>query len=554
MKKEILFYMIFLFLVANLITNVSALASNPPIPTSISLKCGEVYNEHFVLSGAGNITLTPGVISSPSINYFMGLTLTSADWLYISLFPTGDCNPGNSTFSFDIQDETYEIMVGVTEDLWNLFGDDEEQIIFENERLNIGSDIGMTVIEIGDGVAKYKLDGCGSGNTREIMDVGESKEYECGEEKVLINLIRTFPSINAASFSVYASENWITSIIESNETYYDDSKCVLGIDTLGAKVKRGNIFAINTINANSGKYVPNVIVRILDQAGELPPISGQSDNTGFFSQRLHEDYKQNLVVKLEKEGCEPTNKVIIFEKSYDDYKAEKQQQQEAYQLILNMSGRFQINTPISNTVKNALNEGIGDSTVRITKPDGSSLDITTDANGGFSVTPDQIGIWKFQASKDEYVPSEVSEVEVYQLKEYLIKIKVNGKIPDSSEYNEGDMITFELWENNTIVPLTVDGTFAEQPIHFIDGVSDPVEITKTSTLSIPAIGNYKGTDITLQIKKFNWKMLWWIVGIIIAVLVLMIIIIIIIRKFRGGRMVGKSKIPKALRDIDINLG
>jgi len=550
MKRLLLFGLVLIVLVVS----VSAITSNPQIPSGISLKCGEVYNEHFILSGAGNITLTPGVISSPSINYFMGLTLTSANWLYISLFPTGECNPGNSTFSFDIQDETYEINVGVTEDLWNLFGDDEEQIIFENERLNIGSDIGITVIEIGENVVKYRLDGCGSGHTREIIDVGESREYECDEEKVLIEVVRTFPSIDAASFQVYASENWITSIVESNETYYDEDKCILGIDTLGAKVKRGNIFAINTINANSGKYVPNVVVRILDQAGELTPISGQSDNTGFFSQRLHEDYKQNLVVKLEKEGCEPTNKVILFEKSYDDYRAEKQQQQEAYKLILNISEKFQINTQISNTVKNALNEGIADSIVRITKPDGSSLDITTDANGEFSVTPDQVGIWKFQASKDDYVPSELNEVEVYQLKEYLVKIKVNGKNLEKNEYDKGDMLTFELWENNTIIPLTVDGTFAEQPIHFIDGISDPVEITRESILSIPSTGDYRETSILLQIKKFNWEIVWWVVGIIIGVLVLMVIIVLISRKLKGGRIGNRSKIPKAMKDIDISLG
>jgi len=422
---------------------VIAVNSTPAIPGAVSLRCGEVYNEHFVLA-SDNVTITPGTITSTSIGYSMGLTYhPGTKWLHISFFPTSACNPGVSTFNFDVNGETVEINLEVVEDLWNLFGDeDEEQIIFENEKLNIGSSISMSVIEVGD-VVKYKLTGCGAGYSREVIDISASKEYECDGEKVIINLIRTFPSINAASFKVFASENWLTSIVESNETPTGNTECVLGLDTLGAKVKRGNIFAIKTINANTGRYVPQVAVTILDQQGELSPISGESSNIGFFSERLHEDYVQDLIVQLEKEGCEPSTQVILFEKSYDDYKTEKRQQEEAYDLVLNITGEYELNSQLSNNVKNALDESIAEAIIRVTKPDNSYVDIKTDANGAFSVTLDQVGTWKLQASKDDYTPSQVSEINVYELKEYLVKVKVNGNY-NFEKYHTGDRISFEL--------------------------------------------------------------------------------------------------------------
>jgi len=548
MKKQILFSIVFLLL----IVNVSAISFSPTLPSQIDLRCEENYNTRFS-STSGDITnLSLGTISSSTINYFMSVMQVSSDAIYVSFQPTGDCRPGSSTFTFTINGEQKSFNINVVEDLWNLFGEGEEKIIFENERLNIGSAIGISVIDVGD-VVTYKLTGCDGSNNREVIEKGSSKDYECGEEKIIIDLIRTFSSIDAASFRVFASNNWMTSITQSNETYYDESECVLGLDTLGAKVKRGNIFAIKTINANSGKFVDKVAVMILDQQGELSPISGESSNIGFFSERLHEEYLQDLIVQLEKDGCEPSTQVILFERSYDDYKTAKQEEDGAYQLVLTLEPRYEMSIAISNTIKNALGIGVDGATIRITKPDNSYFDITADASGVFSTTPDQVGKWKFQASKDDYTPSNVSEIEVFQNKQYLIRIKVDGK-SDFTKYRKGDMITFSLFENETIIPLTIDGTFAGLPINFIDGISNQVELKETSTLSIPAIKGYTAQSITLEIKEFNWSNVGWSIGIIIGIVILIIIIVLIIKKVKGGGSFSSRSIPKAIAGADINLG
>lgn len=532
-----------------LIGNASALTFSPALPTNVSLRCGEVYNNGFTLSGE-NITIIPGVISSAAIGYSMGLTYhPTTKVLHASFFPTGTCNPGSATFSFNAEGGTYNIEVNTVEDLWNVFGDDGEELLSEMERLNIGTNIGMTILEIGD-VVIYKLIGCGSGNNREIIEVGTSKSYDCEEDKLVIELVKTYQTIDVAIFKVYASENWLTSITESNETDYDESECVLGLDTLGAKVKRGNIFAIKTINANTGKFVASVAVTILDQSGELSPIAGVSSNIGFFSERLYEDYTQDLIVQLEKEGCEPSTQVILFESSYDDYKAGKEEEQGSYQIVFNMSGRYEM-VAISNTVKNSLGEAIEGATVRITAPDNSFIDILTDANGVFSFTPTQVGIHKIQTSKDDYTPSGTSQIEIYKNDNYFIDIKVNGE-NKPGPYTKGDRITFELLdENNTILPLNIDATFAGQPLRFINGISDTITFEDSSTLNIPAKGSYLPQNLSLELKTTNWATVWWIIGIVVAVIVLIVIIIFIVKKLKGGGGVGR--VAKAMEGADIKL-
>ncbi|MEK0338473.1 MAG: carboxypeptidase-like regulatory domain-containing protein, partial [Nitrosopumilus sp.] len=212
-------------------------------------------------------------------------------------------------------------------------------------------------------------------------------------------------------------------LTSSNQTIDEDSsECVLGLDTLGAKVKRGNIFAIKTININTGKFIDNTVVTILDQQGELSPIVGVSSNIGFFSESLHEEYIQDIIVQLEKEGCEPSTQVILFEKSYDDYKTSKAEEEGATNLVLNMSERYEMKE-ISGTIKNELNEVIESVEVKITNPDKTIIIVQTNANGLFTFTPIVVGTYKFQGGKDNYKSTDLISIEVYQSQQYLIGVK-----------------------------------------------------------------------------------------------------------------------------------
>ena len=69
--------------------------------------------------------------------------------------------------------------------------------------------------------------------------------------------------------------------------------------------------------------------------------------------------KERLLIKLFKDGCDPTNKVILFETSYDDYKLAKGEEEGEYQLVLNMSARYQ-KKAISGTIKNELDNNPAD--------------------------------------------------------------------------------------------------------------------------------------------------------------------------------------------------
>ena len=540
-----------IILVITIIGNVSAYTVSPEIPSSINLSCDDSYFNSFHFTEGGSdliINLTEVMGDLSSINYIarpiVSPTAKSYLEIMVSKVPSSVCKPGTATFWFVANGQRYDITVNIKEELHEL----GTKLLKQGESLSIGDIAHFGIETVGDDKVYYLLSGCGE--TKEDF-IEDSIEATCSGEKVRIELISAFPEpFSVAKFKVYSSEPGLT-LTKSNFTTTDKSECVLGLDTLGAKVKRGNIFAIKTINANTGKFEPQVAVTILDQAGELPPISGISSNIGFFSERLYEDYQQNLIVQLEKEGCEPSTQVILFEKSYNDYKTEKETESKKYQLVLNISGKYEINKEISFTVKNALDEAVEGVKVKITKPDNSNFEITTDENGLFKFTPDIEGVWKIQAGKDGYESSRLNEIEIFSNKEYLIVIEADGE--RKSEYKKGDRLTFKLLDrNNTIIPLTIDATFAGKPLRFINGISDTVTFEGTSTLNIPEVEGYRAQTLTLAEKKTNWKsIIFWII-LLIGILVIIVIVIAIINKLKGKR--GISGISKALEGTDINLG
>ncbi|MEK0338322.1 MAG: carboxypeptidase-like regulatory domain-containing protein, partial [Nitrosopumilus sp.] len=242
--------------------------------------------------------------------------------------------------------------------------------------------------------------------------------------------------------------------------------------------------------------------------------------------------------------CEPSTQVILFDRSYDDYKLAKEEEQGAYQLVLNLSGRFEMKE-LSFTVKNALDEVVEGVKVKITKPDNSVFEVQTDSTGLFKWTPDVIGMWKIQGGKDNYESTRLNEIEIFQSQQYLIVIKVNGK--QKAEYKSGDRLTFELRDiNNTLIPLTIDATFAGLPLRFISGISDDIIFEDTSTLIIPATEGYIEQSLQLTAKKANWSNVLWTIGIIIAIIVVLVLVVAIVRKVKGSE--------KPTRKMEFQLG
>lgn len=522
--KKILILICSLFLLAT----VQATLPISNLPSTISLNCGESYYDSFSITGE-NITVIPGTVGS-SIGYrFSPSYHPTSKIVFISFFQTSTCSAGTSTFTFWVNDVLKSIELEVSEDLWSL----GTISVSKGKRIDIGNIAHLGVLEISDTQVQYLLSGCGT-TEQGLLEEGDTLEAICSEEAVEIKLKNSYGSpFNFAEFEIFSSEAGLI-LTSSNETVIEDpSECELGLDTLGAKVKRGNIFAIKSINVNSGKFVDSVAVTILDQQGELSPISGLSSNIGFFSERLHADYLQDLIVQLEKEGCEPSTQVILFEQSYDDYKLAKESEQGALQLVLNVSGRFVMSTAISWTVTNALGEVVEGVDVKITKPDSVSLIVTTDSGGVFSFTPDILGLWKIQGGKDNYESTRLNEIEIYQDRTYLIVIKVNGE--QKAEYKKNDRISFELRDaNNTLLPLTIDSTFAGLPLRFVSGISDTATFTGTSTLTIPAVEGYIEQTITLTEKTVNASNVLWGIGIAIGVIVILFLIGAVVKKKRGS--------------------
>lgn len=529
MKKQFLLLGVLILMFS--IVGVQAIS--PTSPASVSLSCGDYTHLDIsgVTSNLSDITNTKWI--KPELNVGMGFdfkNLISGGNTLKALFFTNteNCQPGSTSTTFNIGSSDYTINIEILKEEYKL----GEKLISINEALKIGQDISFGVLGISEGSVHYILKGCQSVSEEDTMTDEISKTCS-GNIDLRVKILTTIPELAVAKLEVFSSEPSFI-LTKSNQSIDDDdsSECVLGIDTLGAKVKRDSTLSFETINQNGGKSVPSVKVRILDQAGDLPPLSGESDNTGFFTIRLsQEDYLQDLIVKLEADNCEATNKIVLFEQSYDDYKSAKEEEEGAYKLVLNLSGKFEMKE-LSFTVKNALDEVVEGVEVKITKPDSSSFEVTTDSSGLFKWTPDAVGIWKVQGGLDGYESTQLNEIEVFQNKEYLIVIKVNGE--QKGEYKKGDRISFELRENNTLIPLTIDATFSELPLRFINGISDAVTFERTSVLSIPATEGYIAQTITLSEKTTNLATVGYVVLIIIAILVVLILVVAVLRKV-GGR-------------------
>jgi len=383
-----------------LITFAGASTQND-IPTSIALKCSETYSRSFDFNE--DINLTTGIMTSANtIQYVMALTKTTGDQvLQISFFPESSytCYAGSSKFTFEANEEFYEIWVNITEDLWDL-GD---YTLKKGETLNIGNSARFKVTTVGEYNAIYSLDGCNV-DRDDFLDVGHYFDEICEDETLRFWLDNSFPDLNAIKVSIFSSEPGFS--VSKDSSDYLEGECLLGLDTMGAKVKRGNIFAIKTINANSNKAIPGVSVTIIDQTGESSPISGQSSNIGFFSERLHEDYPEDLIVQLEKDDCEPSTQIIQFEQSYNDFLESKESEENKKTLKIDLNGTYNSGVEIISTVTNFVDEAIEGVKVKITKPDGTFFETDkTLEDGIFKFTPEEMGIWKLQASKDQFTSS-----------------------------------------------------------------------------------------------------------------------------------------------------
>ncbi len=529
-KLSLIFLSMFL-----LISVINAtITFSPASPLIINTSCGE--------SAWEDILLVSGVPAECEVS--LGARLPyQLNGLYLAAYSTGmlggdnsklwllhsvdanTCESGSEDVIIDVCGTDYPITINVGYDFVLL---DDAYALSEGQRFSIGDNIHFNLINVGSNYIDYSLEGCSNPDTR--LNLNGVLEVSCGTERLKVE-INEIMSNSVASFDIYFSTDELD--LHKSDSDIDDiisSDCELGLDTLGAKVRRGNIFAIKTINANSGGFEQGVGVTILDQEGELSPIAGVSSNIGFFSMRLHEDYEADLIVQLEKDDCEPSTQIILFEVSYDDYKKEKGKEEGEFQLVLNMSERYELKV-ISGTIKNELNEVVEEVEVKITQPDNSIITVLSNDVGIFKFTPIKIGEYKLIGGKDDYVSTGLVYIEVFQNKQYLIVIKVDGE--SKSTYKPDDRITFELRnENNTLIPISLSATFAGQPLNFISGISDPVIFKDTSTLVIPAKEGYLTQSITLPKDEGGLKILFWI-AIIVGIIIILFVIGLIIKRVKG---------------------
>ncbi len=491
---------------------VSAEESFENIPTQINLKCGESYSETFNFNSTVNYTMGS---SDSLVNYQLALTKTSPNFLQISLFPKPNyiCYQGQSFFDFTVNSVKYNITLNITEDYWDL----GLLTVSEGEEIEVGGLIDFKVQTTDDDKIRFLLSGCNN-NKDDFLTIGQDIEVLCDGDTIKFQLESAFTSpFSFAKIRVLSSESGFN-IIQS-ETEEESNECILGLDTLGVTIKRGNIFAIKTINSESGKYEDSVIVRVLDQAGEIEPLNGFSSNVGYFGQRLAEEYKEDLIVQLEKEGCEPYTNVLFFDRSYNDYLElkEDEENKNTLQIIFEDS----TSRLIKGIVSNKLNESIEGASVKITSPSGISQEFTTDTNGKFNYDADELGEFKLQAGKPGYTSSELIN---YTIKSdsYVVVKFVNGK--EVSEFKKDEVITFKIMDNeNKILPLTFDATIDDKQISFIDGVSEDFIFEKEVKLEIPEISGYDSERITLHKKKLDNWIYYLIGGIIILILVIVLL-------------------------------
>ena len=522
-----------------LISNVMAYSVSD-IPNSISLKCGETYSRSF--SFGEQINLTVGIMTSTdTIGYILGATPTTGNQvLHLSFFSEENyvCYAGKGKFTFEANNEDYEIWVNVTEDLWDL----GVETLQEGEVLNVGGVGDFKLITSGETNAMYELNGCDE-DLDDFLSVGDYVDATCEGESVRFWLEDSFPDLNAIRIKVFSSESGYA-LTKDGSSIGTDGDCILGLNTMGALVKRGNVFAIKTINVIDNKAVPGVSAMILDQTGELTPLEGVSSNTGFINSiRLHEDYESDMIVELEKEGCEPSTQIINFQQSYDDYVDEKETKENQKTLtISNIKEFYNLGVETFFTISNLLNESIGDATVKITNPEGVSNEVKTNTLGQFIFLPEVPGSWKFQISKMNHITSQLYDVNVKSAEYVLVKF-VDDEEKNSFKIN--DKITFKIMDdNNTVIPLTFDAIYDDEPINFLDGISEEVVFKGKADLEIPEIGGCDANEITIRQKDNEWvKWILWIGG---GFVILIVVVFIINKLGKGGTSSPKSKNPMVI--------
>jgi len=494
------------------INNVSAYESYEDIPSNISLKCGESYSEIF--NFPEEVIYSLGT-SDGLVNYQMALTKTSSNYVQISLFPKPNyfCQQGQSHFQFTINDVIYNISLNVTADDWDL----GTFTLSEGESINVGSLVNFKIQTTDNGKIRFILAGCGN-NKDDFLADGQDIQINCEGESIKFFLENSFASpFKFSKIKVYSSEPGFQVIKNGVINEVNDSECVLGLNTLGVQIKRGNLLAITTINSNTGKYEPNVIVRVLDQAGELEPINGVSDNTGYFGQRLSELYKQDLVVKLEKDGCEPYTKVLSFDKSYNDYLEDKETEENKNSLKI----IFEENSinKIKGQVTNKENETIGDAKVKITSPSSVSSEILSDSNGFFEYNVEELGEYKIQVGKESYKSSELYNMTI-KSEDYIVIFVVDGI--EKRELKKGDIVNFKIYDDeDNVLPLNFEAKIDGKTIKFLDGVSEDYTFNGETKLEIPSVGGYEEKNIWINEEKKDLT----IVYIFIAVGILVILIL-----------------------------
>lgn len=513
----------------------SAYSVSPTIPTSISLNCEEPYHQKFIINTTGeeSISLSSTVISGEDIQII--ITVTSENEFYLSLFQVLGYTTSVEEFSFKINEETetYTIKVNVTAGLREL----DSITLSEGISMDIGGKIDFSILTVGENKIRYIVE---CENIEEgFLNIGESYDIDCNGESFRFELENSFADLDAAIMKVYSSESGYA--ITKSDRDLNNAECILGIDTLGAKVKRGNIFAIKTININNNKYIAGVSVTVLDQTGDLAPINDISSNIGFFSERLYEEYEQGLVVQLEKEGCEPYTNVILFDRSYSDFIEDKEQQELEKTLQLEMDSLFIVGQEVSGTVTNLINEAVEKAKVKITKPDDTTFEILTSESGLLKFTPESVGLWKIQITKENFESSALYEIQAIS-GEYDIIALVDGD--PKSRFEKGDRIVFELRGlNDTIIPLDVKATYGNDDIEFVQGVSEEIKFVKDYKLIIPESEGYKETDYKTK-KVDGDNIIYWILGIVVA-----LILLVVISKFKNN-----STSSKKLNKMEVQLG
>lgn len=514
MEKKRSGIVVALFLCVFLISLSLAIIS-PSIPNEITLKCGDSYYQTFNFNE--DIDLVHGISTSASINYNM-LPSQNNNYLTIQLAPSPGytCRQGDANFTFTANNISYNIMVRITEDLWHL----ENITLEEGEMITVGGVAEFSISTVGDDIIFFTLEGCDDDVYDTVLDVGSFHEAICDGEVVRFEVLHSWESVGIGEISIFSSESgW--NVVKGRSTVGEEGDCELGLDTLGGKVKRGNIFAINTINIIDNKKVKGATVTILDQTGELSAINGVSDNTGFFSKRLHEGYTENLIVQLDKDGCEPNTQIILFEKTYNDYVDNKNKEKNSKTLNFTIQSDYKSGENLSSRVTNLLGDAIENAEVKITSPSDVSSTIKTNFDGSFSITLDEAGIWKIQVGKTDYISSELIEFEVTS-SEFIIVALVDGKV--KINFKEGDEIIFEMRdENGSIVTRTVTAMFGDDQIEFIDGVSSEVVFNERIDLVVPSGGGYEEYEMTLKVKESKIKIWHIILGIVILIIIAVVI-------------------------------